>query len=194
MSTTSKVQQTNETVQIAGGFVRLMGVLYDGMLVLALLFLMGLVSASVGTVLFGEVGTSASDAKMLPTWYNRFVLSPSFILTLFGFYGLFWTKSGQTLGMQTWRLKTINACGNLLTWRQSLKRIICACFLPFFCALAVAFLGGTVMEMGLFGFAGLLANYGMCWLHPKGLALHDFLSGTLTVRIQKFEHKGLFRR
>lgn len=191
MSTT-KVKADN-TLQIASGFLRLMGVLYDGMLVLALLFLMGLISVSVGTVLFGVVGTTAEDAQALPTWYSRLVLSPSFVLTLLGFYGLFWTKSGQTLGMQTWRLKTIAADGSLLTWRQSLKRIICACFLPCFGALAAAFLGQTVMGVGLAGFAGLLGNYAMCWLHPRGLALHDWLSGTLTVRIQKFEHQGLFR-
>lgn len=182
-----------QEITIAGGWVRLMGVLYDGMLVLAVLFLAGLILVSVGTVLFGVVGNSAGDAVQLPGWYRHFVLSPSFVLTLFGFYGIFWTKSGQTLGMQTWRLKTIAANGYLLTWHQSLKRIICACFLPCFGAMAAAFLGQTVMGVGLAGFAGLIANYAVCWLHPRGLALHDWLSGTLTVRIQKFEHQGLFR-
>ena len=47
----------------------------------------------------------------------------------------FWRKSGQTLGMQTWRLKTVNDQGGLLTWRQSFVRIISACLLPALCAL-----------------------------------------------------------
>lgn len=190
----SKPVHLDENNQVASVTRRLMGVLYDGMLVLALLFLMGLILTAVGTLLFGKVGVQASDAQALPAWYRHFVLSPSFLLTLLGFYGLFWRKSGQTLGMQTWRLKTVTNDGKLLTWAQSVLRILCATLVPLLCALVGMALYRTVMAAGLSAFLGLLLNYAFCWVHPKGLAIHDWLSRTLTVRIERFEHKGLFRK
>lgn len=176
---------------IAGVGVRLAGVLYDGMLVLALLFLVSLVLAVAGTVMFGISGTSAADAKELPKWYQNLVLSPSFVLTLVGFYGLFWRKSGQTLGMQTWRLKTINSDGTLLTWLQSFIRIICGCIVPMVCAMVGFLLYGTRAAVLFSAILGFFLNYLFCFVHPKGLAVHDLLSNTVTVRIPKVQHKSV---
>lgn len=54
-------------------------------------------------------------------------------MILVGFYGVFWRKAGQTLGMQTWRLKTMNRDGSLLSWGKAVKRILAACVLPALC-------------------------------------------------------------
>lgn len=177
---------------IAGVGVRLLAVLYDGMLVLSLLFLVSLVLVSAGTVLFGISGTEASHAKELPVWYQNAVLSPSFVLTLIGFYGLFWRKSGQTLGMQTWRLQTLTNEGKLLTWGQSVVRIICACLAPMVCAMVGFLLYGERLAVLLSGIVGFVLNYLFCYAHPKGLSVHDWLSNTMTIRIPKAQHVGLF--
>lgn len=176
---------------IAGAMIRLIAVVYDGMLILALLFLVGLGLSVVGTLLLLEVGTAQEHAQQLPLWYQNAILSPSFVLTLVGFYGLFWRKSGQTLGMQTWRLKTITSSGTLLTWGQSFVRIVCACAVPMVCGLVGALLYGSRAAILMSGAVGFLLNYVFCCVHPKGLAIHDWLSNTLTIKIPKVAHKGL---
>lgn len=182
----------DEPLGVAGVWVRLMAVLYDGMLVLALLFLVSAVLIGVGTVAFDMIGTQSQDAKELPAWYRNLVLSPSFVLTLFGFYGIFWKKSGQTLGMQTWRLKTVTSDGKLLTWGQSFVRIICACVAPCLCTSVGYLLYRDYLGATMSGVLGFLLNYLFCVVHPKGLAIQDWLSNTVTVRIAKFHHQSLF--
>lgn len=176
---------------IASAMARLLAIVYDGMLILAMLFLVGLILSVVGTLLLLDVGTTQEQAQKLPVWYQNSVMSPSFVLTLVGFYGLFWRKSGQTLGMQTWRLKTITSDGSLLTWGQSFLRIICACAVPMVCGLAGAMLYGSRIAVLVSGVLGVLLNYGFCYMHPKGLAIHDLLSNTTTIKIPKVAHQSL---
>lgn len=123
-----------EELAIAKPSTRMAAILYDGMLILALLFLVGTVLTVIGTLLTMETGSESSQAQSLPTWYQNAIMTPSFILTLVGFYGLFWRRGGQTLGMQTWRLKTVNNNGHLLTWGQSFKRILAASIMPLYSA------------------------------------------------------------
>lgn len=190
---TSKSILKDGDTQVAGCVVRLLGVLYDGMLVLALLFLVSVVLVSLGTVWFGTVGHSAAEAKQLPAWYRTFVLSPSFVLTLIGFYGVFWHKSGQTLGMQTWRLKVVRRDGALLSFGQSAWRILCACLVPCIAAVVGAALYRSYNGMVFSAIFGFLLNYLCCCIHPAGLALHDWLSNTVTVRIRPVQ-SGWFGR
>lgn len=184
--------QRDEPVIIASPMARLMTMLYDGMLILAMLFLVGLILSVVGTMMFVDVGATAQDAKELPKWYQNGVMTPAFVLTLVGFYGIFWRKSGQTLGMQTWRLKTVNADGYLLTWGDSFKRIIGACLLPLLCALVGALIHGSRLAVLFSAFVGLLFNYAFCWFNRRGLAAHDILSNTMTLKVPKYEHEGIF--
>lgn len=190
-SSTPAMSARNDN-QVAGAWVRLLAVLYDGMLVLALLFLVSVVLVAVGTLSFGQVGTQATDAVQLPLWYQNAILSPSFVLTLYGFYGIFWRKSGQTLGMQTWRLKTITSDGKLLNWGQSFVRIVCACLVPMVCAVLGLILYNNYNGVAFSGCFGFVLNYLFCYVHPKGLAIHDWLSNTTTIRIAKYHHKGVF--
>lgn len=191
-SAQSSVLVSDEPIVIASPITRLMTMLYDGMLILAMLFLMGTVLSVVGTLLFVDVGTNVTDAKELPTWYQNGVMTPAFVLTLVGFYGVFWRKSGQTLGMQTWRLKTVTNDGQLLTWRNSFQRIISACLLPLLCALVGALVNGSRLAVLMSAFFGLVFNYVFCWFNRRGLAAHDILSNTMTLKVPKFEHEGIF--
>lgn len=188
------VPVSNEPLVIAHPMVRLLALVYDGMLILAMLFLTGTIGAVVGTLLLLDVGQSASQAQELPVWYQNGVLSPIFILTLVGFYGVFWRKSGQTLGMQTWRIKTVTADGKLLSWQQSFGRIFSACLLPLLCATV----GGVLQDGGrvavwMSAFIGFVFNYLFCFVNRQGLAVHDILSNTMTLRVPKIQHESLWR-
>ena len=45
------------------------------------------------------------------------------IAVVVGFNGLFWTRSGQTLGMASWRLRVEREDGRLLGWGDVLQRL-----------------------------------------------------------------------
>ena len=182
-----------EEAVIAKPGTRMAAILYDGMLILALLFLVGTVLTVIGTLLTMETGTQSQQARSLPTWYQNFIMTPSFILTLVGFYGLFWRRGGQTLGMQTWRLKTVNNDGHLLTWGQSFKRILAASLMPLIFGLIGSVIGGSRAILLTSAFLGFVFNYAFCLFNRRGLAIQDMLSNTITLKMPKTENEGLWR-
>ncbi|WP_201582475.1 RDD family protein [Psychrobacter immobilis] len=182
-----------EEPTIAKPGTRMAAILYDGMLVLALLFLVGTILTVIGTLLTMDTGTQSQEAKSLPTWYQNFIMTPSFILTLVGFYGLFWRRSGQTLGMQTWRLKTVNNSGHLLTWGQSFKRILAASLMPLIFGIIGSVIGGTRAILLTSALLGFVFNYAFCLFNRRGLAVQDRLSNTITLKMPKTENESLWR-
>lgn len=182
----------SEEPTIAKPMARVVAILYDGMLILALLFLVGTVLTVIGTLLTMETGSESSQAQSLPTWYQNFIMTPSFILTLVGFYGLFWRRGGQTLGMQTWRLKTVNNNGHLLTWGQSFKRIFAAALMPLLFGIIGSLIGGSRAILLTSAFLGLTFNYAFCLFNRRGLAVQDMISNTITLKMPKVEHEGLW--
>ena len=96
---------------------RLGAMLYDALLLAALLML------ATGIALVATGGEAIrGDTHPLLEWIYRALL---IALTL-GFFGLFWTRSGQTLGMAAWRIKAERDDGALLTWRDSAVRLAAA--------------------------------------------------------------------
>lgn len=190
-----KVDHPPETDEpaIAKPSTRLVAIVYDGMLILALLFLVGTGLTVIGTLLTMQTGTESSQAQALPAWYQNFIMTPSFILTLVGFYGLFWRRGGQTLGMQTWRLKTVNNQGHLLTWPQSFKRILAACLMPLLFGIVGSLIGGSRAILLTSAFLGLIFNYVFCLFNRRGLAVQDMLSNSITLKMPKQQHEGLWR-
>lgn len=189
----SMQQIPDEEPTIAKPTTRVVAIVYDGMLILALLFLVGTILTVIGTLLTMETGTQSSQAQSLPTWYQNAVMTPSFVLTLVAFYGLFWRRGGQTLGMQTWRLKTVNNAGHQLTWGQSFKRILAACLMPLLFGIIGSLVGGTRALLLTSAFLGLIFNYAFCLFNRRGLAVQDMLSNTITLKMPKVEHEGLWR-
>lgn len=182
-----------EEPMIATPMARVVAIIYDGMLILALLFLVGTVLTVIGTLLTMQTGTDSAEAQALPIWYQNFIMTPSFVLTLVGFYGMFWRRGGQTLGMQTWRLKTVNKAGHLLTWGQSFKRILAACLMPLLCAIIGSLIDGSRAILLISVFFGFIFNYVFCMFNRRGLAVQDMLSNTITLKMPKVEHEGLWR-
>ncbi|WP_299186084.1 RDD family protein [uncultured Psychrobacter sp.] len=187
-----RVPQTEEPT-IAKPTTRVIAILYDGMLILALLFLVGTMLTVIGTLLTMETGTQSEEAQSLPSWYQNVIMTPSFILTLVAFYGVFWRRGGQTLGMQTWRLKTVNNAGHLLTWGQSFKRILAAALMPLIFAIIGSLIGGSRAILLTSAFLGLVFNYVFCLFNRRGLAVQDMLSNTITLKMPKVAHEGLWR-
>lgn len=182
-----------EEPSIAKPGVRVVAIVYDGMLILALLFLVGTLLTVLGTMMTMDTGTTSQEAQALPKWYQNVVMTPAFILTLVGFYGLFWRRAGQTLGMQTWRLKTVNAEGKLLSWGQTFKRILAACVVPLACGFVGWLIHGSRAAMLGSAFFGMLFNYLFCLFNRRGLAVHDMLSDTITLKMPKIIHESLWQ-
>lgn len=189
----SAYHSSEEELTIAKPGTRMAAILYDGMLILALLFLVGTLLTVIGTLITMETGSESSQAQSLPTWYQNVVMTPSFILTLVGFYGIFWRRGGQTLGMQTWRLKTVNSNGHLLTWGQSFKRILAASIMPLIFGIIGSVVDGSRAVLLTSAFLGFAFNYAFCLFNPRGLAVQDLLSNTITLKMPKTENEGLWR-
>jgi len=128
--------------------------LYDGLLLLALLI--------VATALFLPLtGGEALDPGRNPVL--EFVYRSVLLLLIVGFFGLFWTRRGQTLGMASWRLRVEREDGALLGWRDTLRRLGWALV--------------SLLPLGL-GFLWILFD-------PERRAWHDRLSRTRVVLLPK---------
>src|SRR5512139_972837 len=101
----------------AGLFRRLAALLYDALLLLALWM--------IATACFLPfTGGEAVTWRHFPalTVLHRLVL----VGIVVGFYGLFWTRQGHTLGMASWRLRLRRLDGSLPRWSDTLVRLAAA--------------------------------------------------------------------
>ena len=104
----------HELLPTAGLLRRLAAMVYDGLLVLAVLMV---VTACFLPFTGGEAVTwDRFPLLVLPYW------AALAIATVVSF-GLPWTQRGQTLGMATWRLRVQRDDGFLLTWRDVAVRL-----------------------------------------------------------------------
>ena len=145
---------TDATPAPAGLLRRLGALLYDGLLLLAVLM--------IATALFLPLtGGEAIDPRANPLleWVYRTVL----LLLIVGFFGVFWTRRGQTLGMASWRLRVEREDGALLTWADTVRRLAAAVL--------------AWLPLGL-GYLWILVD-------ADRRAWHDRLSGTRVVVVPK---------
>ncbi|MEO7206669.1 MAG: RDD family protein [Steroidobacteraceae bacterium] len=136
----------------AGFGRRLAALVYDAFLLAALLMIF------TGGALFFTHGAAIVPATA-GGWV--YVYRAGLVLVIAGYYALNWLRSGQTLGMRAWRLRTVTASGHALTWDAVFLR---ECF-------------------GLIAWAP--AALGVLWLYldPEHLALHDRLSRTRVIHL-----------
>jgi uncharacterized RDD family membrane protein YckC len=138
----------------AGLLRRLGAMLYDGLLLLALL----MIATGLFLTLTGGEAISPTENPLLELVY-RAVL----VLITVGFFGIFWTRRRQTLGMASWRVLVEREDGGQLSWGDTILR------------LAAALL--SWLPLGL-GFLWILID-------PGRRAWHDRLSGTRVVVVPK---------
>jgi uncharacterized RDD family membrane protein YckC len=86
-------------------------------------------------------------------------------ISIFLFFGFFWTKNGQTIGMLAWRIRVQSKEGYSITWTQALIR---------FCS---AILGTLICGLG---YVWMLVN-------DQKLTLQDQLSNTEVVYLPKIK-------
>ena len=169
----------------AGVSVRLICLLYDALLLIALLAVLNVIL--VGIFTSGQ-SASSQEVELLSAEIRYGLQFPASVLIIFGFYGYCWTRSGQTLGMQTWRLELIRRDGQRPRWRDALRRFLSACALPVTCgAIAWVLQDGNGKAFGFSVLLGLMVNYVWGWLPLTGLShgrcLHDVMSDTEVVRV-----------
>jgi uncharacterized RDD family membrane protein YckC len=99
------------TVAVLGR--RLMAMLYDSLLLVALWFLSAI------PLLY-----LPPEARQLPGM--RLAIQFYFALVAFGFFGGFWVHGGQTLGMRAWRLQLVTERGRGIGWARALVRFLAA--------------------------------------------------------------------
>jgi uncharacterized RDD family membrane protein YckC len=91
---------------------RLLAMVYDSLLVMAVWMLVGYIFIAFND---GEAVTGP-------------LFNSTVFLVTFLFFALFWTKSGQTLGMLAWRLRVESDQGQPINAKQALLRFMAALF------------------------------------------------------------------
>jgi uncharacterized RDD family membrane protein YckC len=102
------------TLPSAGVLRRLGAMFYDLLLVIALMMV-------VTAVLLPLTGGEAITNERFGAWEYAYRLLLLAVLVMF--FGVGWTRRGQTLGMQAWRLRLQREDGTLLSWLDVFKRL-----------------------------------------------------------------------
>ena len=143
---------------------RLASMLYEAMLVFAVLF--------VAVLMFSVV------LEQRHALYLRDALQDWLFLVLGIYFIWFWTHGGQTLAMKTWRLRVVSADGKRVgIWRAAVRYLLA--WLWFLPGLALAWLLGAKTSMLIvIPFANIALWALAVFLDPQRQFLHDRLAGT----------------
>jgi len=159
-------------------FRRLAALVYDSLLLLAVLFL--------GTLLLlpftGGESITPQDSGAWEYAYRGWIA-----LLTFGFFGLSWTRRGQTLGMMSWKIRLQRDDGRLPRWRDAAARFLSGVLILLCAALGlVSLLRPMESPLGDWAWALLLpaaANYLWVLRDPASRSLQDRLTGCRVVRL-----------
>jgi uncharacterized RDD family membrane protein YckC len=154
---------------------RLAALLYDVLLSIALAF----VATFTLLPLSGGEAILSSKQGLAGHFYHALLF-----LLLFGYFGLCWTRGGQTLGMRAWRIRLQAADGRRLNWADALVRFtIGAAFTLMAVAGSVYLLQAGRWPGGLVGGLLLLpavANFAWIAYDGRARSLQD-LAGRMCV-------------
>lgn len=139
---------------------RFAAMVYDSLLLMAVSILYGAVTTGINVAINGAPTMGARISWGVWGW----IVFAGWIVTIGFFFCYFWHKSGQTLGMKTWRMKIVND-SDLNTPDYS-KCIIRCVIAPF--------------SLLLFGI-----GYWLLYANPERQTLHDKISKTRTVLLEK---------
>ena len=139
--------KTIET-SIPGFWRRLISMTYELLLLVAVLFIAGLIFH----LMFHD-----TDSPFFKIVFQLYLLSVAGIDLIW-----FWTHGGQTLAMQTWKLRVISADGKKISMRQAIARYLFA-----------------VTSISFFGCGILWALF-----DRDRQFLHDRLAGTKIINVE----------
>lgn len=157
---------------------RLGALVYDGLLLAAVLFL--------GTlVLLPLTGGKSITPQDSGPW--EYVYRAWIALLIAGFFGISWTRRGQTLGMMSWKIRLQREDGRLPDWPVALLRIAIGMVPALSALLGLVSIGRSAgMLPGAWGSTLLLpaiANYLWMGFDPEARTLQDRLSRCRMVRV-----------
>jgi len=137
---------------------------YDSILVIAIWMVVTFIILS----FFGveNARTLEGEAVVLDPIYKNITFT-AMIVSAWAFYGWFWTHSGQTLGMQAWRIRVVSKQGQPITVAQSVVRF-----------------GAAMVSWLLLGI-----GYWMMVFNSEKETLHDKVSNTRLVSVPLMEKK-----
>ncbi|MEE8059307.1 MAG: RDD family protein [Pseudomonadales bacterium] len=151
-----------ETLPIAGLMRRLSAMMYDSLLVFAVLF-----TATLPTLLLNNNPKQSIENKQivheLYPLAEGWLFQVYLLLVFIGFFCWFWRKNGQTLGMQAWRLQVEDSFGKRISTLQCLQRLL-----------------GATLSLLCLG-----AGYWWIWFDKDGMCWHDRWSKTRVVVLPK---------
>ena len=156
----NKTQDTQKSQDLItpSFFRRFLAIIYDSLLLIPVLMFAGGailgIQAALNTLSFYDDITLNSNVLMRQI---------SFLLTVFCFFSWFWIKNGQTLGMQSWRIKLISINGEVITIKHTVLRF-----------------AGAILSTSIFGL-------GYFWIlfDEQDRAWHDIISKTRLILIPK---------
>ena len=152
---------------------RIICLIYDFLLILAVLF----IASFIFHFIFSD--TQATYFKPLFQFY---------LFTIMGYYFTwFWTHGGQTLAMQTWKMRLVSADGRGLTKKQAVVRYLFSLTgIFFFVAVNYLFPINFVSYQQLALVSVLIFGSGFIWalFDPDHQYLHDRLAGTRIIKLE----------
>jgi uncharacterized RDD family membrane protein YckC len=135
---------------------RIAALIYDLLIVIAILFVVS------------GIGLLINHNDMIPEPLYRSLHQSFLFLSVFLFYGYFWTRSGQTIGMMAWRIRVQTVEGYSLSWKHALIRFFTA--------------GASLACLGL-GYLWMLFS-------DQHLTWHDQVSNTRVVQLAPKKKSG----
>jgi uncharacterized RDD family membrane protein YckC len=132
---------------------------YDSLLLLAVIMAYGALVLALKLLLQGPM----VDEGRVYEGYWGVVVFAGLIGTIAAFFCYFWRRSGQTLGMRSWRMRLVDRQLQPPSLQQCLLRCLLA-------SISLAALG---------------LGYFWRWFDPMGYTFHDRFSGTQVVLLEK---------
>lgn len=113
---------------------RLLAIVYDLLITFFFSLIITLIIQSIliGSGLIALESVRISETETIATIPTdsivNIILSSFWLLIPFLYYGYYWTKQGQTLGMKAWKIKAISNNNKPISWMQSTLRFFGALF------------------------------------------------------------------
>ncbi|MFL0804527.1 MAG: RDD family protein [Agarilytica sp.] len=139
---------------------RLLAFLYDLFILGALSMVYSALATVIMVFVIGDQGTGDYQPMQQGLWFQS-----GWVITIVGFYWLFWRRAGQTVGMRAWHLKLVDQNGHPVSHTQILRRII----------------------SGPISLAVLGLGYWWCLFDQDQRAWHDIASSTKIIETPKIK-------
>ena len=126
-------KQSKETLYQScphANFFRRMGAYIYDLFAVAALLMIATVLAIMVVIIGNNTGLIDLNAYNDIADYlaNSLIFASYLAIVTVAFYGYFWSKAGQTIGMKAWRLRVQNSDGSNISFTQSLIRMATSAF------------------------------------------------------------------